>query len=561
MKPKITATRILRHLLIIVGFVFAFIIFCACADDEQPSTRTISGVYAVDMSVTYDGRPHSITVMNTLATDTILYSTDGISFSSVRPAFVLPDTYTVFFKVNRSGYKELASSATVTIVPCILSGISAENVSVGYDGLPHSVTIQGLLQSDSVSYSTDGFNFSPEAPSFTAVGEYIVYYSVERNYGYYKSSCALTIIPTVYGKYFNSSWGVVGLFPHTATIDADGYSGFIGDEPFSVTNDIMTYKDLSFTKLSDSDCVYKLVVADSYVYFCTGANGVLSISFADGAAVIKLGETTLLSVPDYNYCESGSATDYIDLRFELAFEHTANVTDIAITLSNREVNPTIFDCTYATYDGKPHGFAFDQTVEYLSEQTTFTEVGRHTVSVLVVSDIYLPLVTDCTMVILPDISGVYASAAHVIQISDRTVKLDGTECGELSVIDDDWALNGRTITVTSDGIMYGGVNYAATTDKMLVVRLDNETCVVATLPQDIDQLAVRYDGTELTFTAETEELLNIPLLDIPISCDCVTVILKGVTIPNLIPNKTETYVIGKSDLKPDVVIIDVKTSE
>ena len=275
MKHKINSS-LLRCLFIIVGVVFAFVTFCACAD-SKPSEQTISGVYASDVSVVYDGRPHSITVMNTLATDTVLYSTDGINYSSVRPTFVLPDEYTVYFNVNRSGYKELASSAIVTISPCILTDISAQDVSVGYDGLPHSVAIDGLLPNDTVTYSTDGLTFSPEQPSFISVGEYTIYYRVERNYGYYNSSCTLTIFPTIYGKYFNSNYGVVALFPHTATVDADGYSGLIGDEPFSITDNVLTYNNSEFTKLSDSDCVYKLIVAENIVYFYADSSGKLDI--------------------------------------------------------------------------------------------------------------------------------------------------------------------------------------------------------------------------------------------------------------------------------------------
>ncbi|MDE7108030.1 MAG: hypothetical protein K2O39_06870, partial [Clostridiales bacterium] len=321
MKQKIT-TSILRRLLIILGVVLSFIAFSACANSETSSDRTISGVYASDMSVVYDGRPHSISIMNTLATDTVLFSTDGVNYSAISPTFVLPDEYAVYFKVNRSGYKEFSSSATVTILPCILTDIAAEDITVGYNGQPYSIGIDGLYQSDSVTYSTDGLNFSAEKPSFTAVGIYTVYYRVERIYGYYKSSCTLTILPTVYGKYFNRTYGVVEIFPHTATVDADGYSGFIRNEPFSVTDGVLTYKDLSFTQLSESDYVYKLIATDKSVYFYTGASDRLSVSFEDGSAVIKLGDDALLSVPDYNYCESGAVIDYVDLRFEQAFEHS-----------------------------------------------------------------------------------------------------------------------------------------------------------------------------------------------------------------------------------------------
>lgn len=544
-----------RCLFIIVGVVFAFIAFSACTSSE-PSNRTISGVYASDLSIVYDGRPHSITIMNTLATDTVLYSTDGVSYSSARPTFVLPDEYTIYFTVNRSGYKELASSATVTISPCILSDISAQNVSVGYDGLPHSFTINGLLPSDSVSYSTDGLTFSSEQPSFVSVGEYTVYYHVERNYGYYKSSCVISIFPTIYGRYFNRDCGVIKLFPHTATIDADGYSGFIGDEPFSITDNVLTYKNLTFTKLSDSDCVYKLIVAENTVYFCAGSSGKLNISFTEGDTVIKLGESTLLSVPDYNYCESGMAIDYFDLHFEQSFTHTNDITDVSVTLSNRDVNPITFDCTYMTYDGKPHGFELPQSVKILSEQTTFTDVGKHTVSVLVVSDKYLPCVTECTMVIMPNISGVYVSSAHVMEIVDGKVKLDGTDCSELSILNDGWALNEKPITITDDGIAYDGTTYEKTTDIMLVVRLESETYALLRLPQNVDQIKVRYDGTTLRFTIDNETLLDMPL-----SGENATLWLNGKQLPELVTDETETYVIGRADINSSIVIIEVKTTE
>ena len=547
-------TSLLRRLVIIVGVVFAFIAFSACADDKS-SSNTIGGVYASNVSVVYDGRPHSITVMNVLENDTVLYSTDGVNYSSVRPTFVLPNRYTVYFKVSRSGYKEIASSATVIISPCILTDISAQNVSVGYDGLPHSVAIDGLLPLDSVSYSTDGITFSSEQPHFTSVGDYTVYYRVERIYGYYKSSCILTIFPTVYGRYFNSTYGVVELLPHTATIDDEGYSGFISDEPFSVADDMLIYKDLIFTKLTDSDCVYKLVVAENTVYFSTGASGKLDIAFANSTAVIKLDNDTILSVADYNYCESGTAIDYIDLHFEQAFEHAADITDVTVTLSNREVDPITFDCTYVTYDGKPHGFELPQSVRILSEQTSFTEVGKYTVSVLVVSNEYLPRVTECTMVILADISGVYAAPAHAMEIADGKVRLDGTACGELTIINDGWALNGKPITVTNDGIMYDGTAYTATTDKILIVRLNEEICALVHLPRNVDQLKVSYDGTTLHFTAE-----NIDLSNIPLNSDNVTLWLNGAQLPSLITDQTETYAIGRSDLNANVVILDVKTT-
>ncbi len=540
-------------MLIILGAVFASIAFCTCADKKSSANETLSGVYASDVSVVYDGRPHSITIMNVLENDSVLYSTDGVNYSVVRPTFILPDQYTVYFKVNRSGYKEIASSATVTISPCILTDISAQNVSANYDGRPHTITIIGALPTDTVTYSTDGFTYTAEQPSFTAVGEYVIYYSVERNYGYYKSSCVLTIKPTVYGKYFNRDFGILELSTDNTTVDANGFSGFIDDEPFSIADSVLSYRDMDFIELADTDLVYKLIAAEGVIYFCANPFGKLDISFTDSSANIKLGDDTLLSVPDYNYCESGTVTDYIDLRFEQAFAHTSDVTDITVVLSKREQNPIAFDRKYVTYDGEAHGFDLPSSATIISEQKEFNEVGTHTVSVLIVSDEYLPCVTECTMVILADISGTYASTTHVMEIANGKVKLDGTECGELSIADDKWSLNDKPITTTNDGITYDGETYIATNDSMLIIKVNEQTSAAVKLPQDIDQIIVIDDGTTLRFVADEE------LISIPHDGNVVTIYINGNALTPFENDGTEIYIIGSADLNAHITIIDVKT--
>lgn len=555
MKQK-KLTSLLRRLSIILGVFFAFIAFDACANKVSSSDRTIAGVFASDVTVVYDGMPHSITVMNTLDTDSVLYSIDGKNYSATQPAFILPDDYTIYFKVKRSGYKEFLSSASVSILPCILTDISATNTSVTYDGQPHTITIDGLLPSDFVLYSTDGLSFSSDTPLFTEIGDYTVYFSVDREYGYYKSSCTFSILSAVYGRYFNRTYGVVELSPYSSTLDTATDTGFIGEDPFSVADGVLTYKDMSFTRLSDSDYVYRLTASDDSVYFYAEQSGKLSVSFVDGAAVIKHGDDTLLSVADYNYCESGSVTDYIDLRFKQEFSHSNDITDINVNLSNRVTNPTTFDCQYATYDGTPHGFEFAESVVYISEQTTFTEVGRHTVSAVVVSDDFLPLAVECTLIILPDLTGVYVSDEHAIHIRDDNIRFDGVEEGTLSVIGDDWAWDGLPITVADNGIVYNGVAYSATTDVLLVVYLDGEAHAILRIPQTADQLKGSYNGTALTFTLDD----NNELLSIPLSGDCVIVLFQGAALPSLVPGGNNTFILGKNDMQLPVILIEVKTT-
>ncbi len=49
-----------------------------------------------------------------------------------------------------------------------------------YDGEEHFVTILGTLPGDTVTYSTDGVNYSSTVPKYSELGEYTTYYKVER---------------------------------------------------------------------------------------------------------------------------------------------------------------------------------------------------------------------------------------------------------------------------------------------------------------------------------------------------------------------------------------------
>lgn len=70
-----------------------------------------------DCNVFYDGKNHSIDL--SVATDgcTILYSTDGINFSSKKPEYKEPGTYVVYYKIMRDNYATVTGSSTVTIKP------------------------------------------------------------------------------------------------------------------------------------------------------------------------------------------------------------------------------------------------------------------------------------------------------------------------------------------------------------------------------------------------------------------------------------------------------------
>ena len=553
MVQKMTIWQIMRRGGLLLCAVFCFAVLSACADNTA-AAPTISNVYAADVTVDYDGRQHTIVVVNTLPTDTVTYWTDRTSHTAIAPSFIEVGEYVVYFKVERSGCEAFYSSATVTILPIVLNGISAQSISVVYDGQPHTITISGALSTDFIGYSLDGITFSEQPPALTEPGEYQVFYRVERSYGYYASSCVVTIYPDVFGRYFNPSYGVVVLSEDNVVFDGFDGAGYLDNKRFSVTDNVLSYADLSFTRLSESDCVYRLIAADAELYFVAQASGAINITFSDGGAVITLDGDTLLSVPGRNYCESGEIIDYTDLCFKQDFAQSSDITDVNVTLTARGKNPMTFADVYVIYDGNPHGFDIAEPVVFLGDETEFTDVGRHTVTAVFLSDGYLPCVMDISLIILPDLSGVYISSDHVIKISGGYMSFDGEEQRELSVENDGWAYGGLSLCATADGISYAEESYARTEDIVLIVRAEGRM-YLATVGSNIDQIKATYDGSEILFTVDGENLLNITLHG-----SNVSVIIDNKPLFTL-NAKNSSFTIGKADLYCDIITIELRLQE
>ena len=550
MKQKITISAIIRRSIVVICAVFCFAIFFAWSDNSTSTLPTLSDIFAYDVSVEYDGRPHSISIANTLPTDTVTYSTNNIVYSASSPSFTDVGSYTVYFKVSRSGYAEFSSSANVSIAPTILPDISASDISVVYDGLPHFIAVNGTMHSDVITYSTDGFSFSSDAPTFTGVGTYTVYYRVERSYGEYKSSCTVTILPNIYGRYFNPDYGVI-VITKDIPFSVSG-TGYIDDKPFSVTDKTLTYNSIEYSLLSNEDYVYRLSASDKSVYFCSLSSGYLSISFNDNTAEIRLAENTLLSVPNSNYCESGVISDYTNFSFTQAFSSSGDVTDIFVELSVRAVNPISVNTKYYTYDGLPHGFDFSDDVIFLDEINSFTEVGSYTVSVICTSSVYLPKVLDCTLVILPNVSGVFWSSAHVIEIVDENISIDGKPVGKLSINGDTWTFNGLPITVINGGIEYAGAAYSLVSSPILAIYVDDVYCSCILVSADVSSISISHNGTVLTFIDNSDKTL----LNVPLSCNEISVSIDG---KPLYLFEDRFFIISYSDLSAPTIIVQVES--
>lgn len=70
---------------------------------------------ADDCIVFYDGKNHSIEMDVKTDDCKILYSEDGINYSSKKPEYKEPGTYVVYYKIMRDNYATVTGSSTVTI--------------------------------------------------------------------------------------------------------------------------------------------------------------------------------------------------------------------------------------------------------------------------------------------------------------------------------------------------------------------------------------------------------------------------------------------------------------
>lgn len=127
---------------------------------EDDGTSGEGGEDTVESTVTgyhgcYDGKAHGITVTVTDPADgKLTYSTDGIHYSEEAPQFVDVGTYTVYYKIQKDGYRTATGSDTVAITKRNIT-IAAENQTVLQDSNieqnRYKVSSGSLAEGDKIS--------------------------------------------------------------------------------------------------------------------------------------------------------------------------------------------------------------------------------------------------------------------------------------------------------------------------------------------------------------------------------------------------------------------------
>lgn len=143
----------------------------------------------------YDGKSHGITVDCQTDRATILYSTDGKTYSAKKPEYKNVGTYVTYYKVEKDGYTTVVGKESVKIKEAEIE-FDSDDCIVFYDGKDHSIDLSVKTDDCKILYSEDGINYSSKKPEYKEPGTYTVYYKIMRdNYATVTGSSTVTIKP------------------------------------------------------------------------------------------------------------------------------------------------------------------------------------------------------------------------------------------------------------------------------------------------------------------------------------------------------------------------------
>lgn len=145
---KILSTVIMSVLCVIASLC---LVACGGGSDNggEPSGKpTFQGVSMADATFAYDGNEHSLAVTGTLPDGTeVSYQNNGKTDAGV---------YTVTATLRNEEYADKTLTATLIITPLQFQGVSMADLTVAYDGQPHSLAVSGdLPEGTDVAYQNN----------------------------------------------------------------------------------------------------------------------------------------------------------------------------------------------------------------------------------------------------------------------------------------------------------------------------------------------------------------------------------------------------------------------
>ncbi|GFI16696.1 hypothetical protein IMSAG249_01463 [Lachnospiraceae bacterium] len=176
----------------------------------------------------YDGKFHGITVDCEINGVTVLYSTDGKTFTEKKPAYKDAGTYVIYYKAEKDGYGTALGAAVVKIKEAVIDFTSYDYSGL-YDGKLHGIGLSIQTDGCRILYSEDGVDFSSKKPEYREPGTYVVYYKILKdNYETVTGSNRVIITEKDFDIKLSDTGGTVKVNDSIDfTVDTDG-------EPFDI---------------------------------------------------------------------------------------------------------------------------------------------------------------------------------------------------------------------------------------------------------------------------------------------------------------------------------------
>ena len=346
----------------------------------------------------YDGQPHSIDLSVTTPGVRATYasSEDG-TYTETLPSFTDAGEYTVWFRLEKENCETVISSADVTIIPAMIN-FTTIGYEVAYDGKPHSIRLEIATEGTIVTYSTsDDGTFSAELPTFTEVGEYTVWFKIEKkNYSSVFANAMFAITPLA------------------ISYSVQDYSGYYDGQPHSIALSIAT-EGVTATYATSESGAYTAALPS---FTETGTYTVwFKLEKAGYETVVDFATVTIMELGKIEY----SVQDYSGYDDGEAHSITLNVITEGVT------------ATFATSEGG----------EYSADMPSFTDIGTYTVWFKLEKEGYETVVDSATVTIakpgtilytVEDYSGYYDGKPHSISLNVLTEGVDVTYSEKSSVV-------------------------------------------------------------------------------------------------------------------------------
>ncbi|MCI1735532.1 MAG: leucine-rich repeat protein [Bacilli bacterium] len=326
-----------------------------------------SGISFPDLSTTYDGNPHSLSLLGTLPAGVSVSYSGSLSHTAAGSYNV-----TAHFSYDSANYEAIPDmTATLTIAKAPVAGVSFSGMTAVYDGTAHSLAIQGTLpEGITVSYynnsQTDAGTYTVTAHFTDASGNYAALPDMTatltiRKAVYDMSGISFADVSATYdGK--DHSLAISGTLPEGVTVHYSGRTSYSAAGTYQVT--------ASFT----GDSANYETLASMTATLTISKASVQGISFAGKTAIYDGTEHslaitgTLPSGVTVSYSNNGqtNAGSYVVTAHFDDPDGDYTLPDLTATLTIRKAHYDMSGISFAdaavTYDGTAHSLAISGTL-------------------------------------------------------------------------------------------------------------------------------------------------------------------------------------------------------